>query len=113
MTTALEGGEGSASRPAALYSRESTGTNCRGSWLGPRAGLDRYEKSPPPPGVDPQTVQAVASRYTDYATRSTVHSVNGENFPENKVTVRGADQFPLSSKLVKPYPANVENIVNS
>jgi len=81
--------------------------------LGPRASLDRYGKSRPPLGVDPQTVQPVASRYTDYVTRPTVHSVNGENFPQNKVTVRGADHFPSSSNLVKPYHANVENIVNS
>ena len=29
----------------------------------------------PPPGFDPRTVQPVASRYTDYATRSTVNVV--------------------------------------
>ena len=34
----------------------------------PRAVLDRCEKSRPPPGFDPRTVQPVASRYTDYAT---------------------------------------------
>jgi len=39
--------------------------------LGPRAGLDRCGKSCPPLGFDPQTVQPVASRYTDYATRPT------------------------------------------
>ena len=37
--------------------------------MGPRAGLDRWGKSRPPPGFDPRTVQAIASRYTDYATR--------------------------------------------
>jgi len=37
--------------------------------VGPRAGLDRRGKSRPPPGFDPQTVQPVASRYTDYAAR--------------------------------------------
>ena len=39
--------------------------------MGPRAGLDRCEKSRPPPGFDPRTVQPVASRYTPYATRPT------------------------------------------
>ena len=34
--------------------------------MGPRAGLDGCGKSRPPPGFDPQTVQPVASRYTDY-----------------------------------------------
>ena len=55
--------------PAALYSRERPGTHCIGSWVGPRAGLERCGKFPPPPGFDPRTVQPVASRYTDYATR--------------------------------------------
>jgi hypothetical protein len=37
---------------------------------GPRVGLDECENSrPPPPGFDPSTVQPVASRYTDWATR--------------------------------------------
>jgi hypothetical protein len=34
--------------------------------VGPRAGLDRAENLAPP-GFDPQTVQPVVSRYTDYA----------------------------------------------
>ena len=33
--------------------------------MGPRAGR-------PPPGFNPWTVQPVASRYTDYATRPTI-----------------------------------------
>ena len=37
--------------------------------MGSRAGLNRCGKSRPPPGFDPLTVQPVASRYTDYATR--------------------------------------------
>ena len=40
--------------------------------MGPRTGLDRCGKSrPPPPGFDPRTVQPVATRYSDYATRAT------------------------------------------
>ena len=39
--------------------------------MGLRAGLDRCGKSRPPSGFDPRTVQPVASRYTDYATRPT------------------------------------------
>jgi len=39
--------------------------------VGPRAGLDKCGKISPPPGFDPRTVQPVASRYTDYATRPT------------------------------------------
>ena len=44
--------------------------------MGPRASLDRYGKSRPPPGFDPRTVQPVASRYTDYATRPTANAVS-------------------------------------
>ena len=46
--------------PAALYSRERPGTNCAGSWVGPRAGLYRCGKFRPPPGFDPRTVEPVA-----------------------------------------------------
>jgi hypothetical protein len=45
--------------------------------VGPRAGLDRCGKSQPPPGFDPRTVQPVASRYTDYATRP-IHTAKTE-----------------------------------
>jgi hypothetical protein len=51
--------------PAVLPPRNRPGTNCIGGWIGPRAGLDSCEKSRPPPGFDPRTVQPVASRYTD------------------------------------------------
>jgi len=49
--------------PAALYLRESQGIPCTGGSVGPRAGLDRCEKSRPPPGFDPRTVQLVASGF--------------------------------------------------
>jgi hypothetical protein len=35
--------------------------------VGPKAGLDGYGKSRPPPGFDPWTVKPVASRYTYWA----------------------------------------------
>jgi hypothetical protein len=50
--------------PRPLYPRERPGTRCTGGWVGTRAGLDVCEKSRPPPGFDPRTVQPVASRYT-------------------------------------------------
>jgi hypothetical protein len=53
--------------PRPLYPRERPGTHFTGGWVGPRAGVDRYGKSRPPPGFDPRTVQPVASRYTDCA----------------------------------------------
>jgi len=33
--------------PAVLYPRERPSTHCTGGWVGPRAGLDRCEKSRP------------------------------------------------------------------
>jgi len=52
MTAALEEGEWSAARPAALYPREGPGTHFTGGWVGPRAGLDGGEISSPL-GFDP------------------------------------------------------------
>jgi len=39
--------------------------------VGPRARSGQTRNILPPPGFDPRTVQPVASRYTDYATRPT------------------------------------------
>ena len=50
-----------------LYPPERPGIHFIGGWMDARAGLDGCGKSRPPPGFDPQTVQPVASRYTDYA----------------------------------------------
>ena len=52
--------------PAALPPGKKPGTQCTEGWVGHRTGLDGCEKSRPPPGFDPSTVQPVASRYTDY-----------------------------------------------
>ena len=58
--------------------------------MGPRAGLDRCEKYRPSPGFDSRTVQPVASRYTEYPTRSTKETGNGvtNTFVGNRPTVR-------------------------
>jgi hypothetical protein len=53
--------------PAALPPGKRPGTHCLGGWVGPRTGLDGCEKSRPPPGFGPRTVQPIASRYTDCA----------------------------------------------
>jgi hypothetical protein len=58
-----------------LYPRKRPGTHCTEGWVGPRPGLDSCGKSRPAPGFDPQTVQPVASRYTDYATQPTCTGV--------------------------------------
>jgi hypothetical protein len=62
LTSALEGGERSASRSGRTLSRERTGTHYTGGWEGLRAGLGRCGKSRPHwdsiPG--PSSPQAVA-----------------------------------------------------
>ena len=70
---------GSASRLGRSYPRERPGTYCTGGWVCPRAGMDRCGKSRPPPGFDPRTVQPVASRYTDWATRPTIILFSNRN----------------------------------
>jgi hypothetical protein len=60
MTSALDGGEWSASRPGrALPPRErTTGTHCRGGCVGPRAGLDTEAGGKilsPLPGIEPRS----------------------------------------------------------
>ena len=47
MTTALEGVRVQRHVPAALYPRDRPGTDCTGSWVGPKAGLDGRKISPP------------------------------------------------------------------
>ena len=64
MTTALEGGEGSASRPGRSLPPGKTRYPLYRRLGGPQVG-----KISPRPGFDPRTVQPVASRYTDWATR--------------------------------------------
>jgi hypothetical protein len=72
LTSALAGGEWSASRPGRFTPGEKApGTHWIGGWVGPRAGLDDVEKRKflTLPGLElrPSVVQPVASRYIDYA----------------------------------------------
>jgi hypothetical protein len=71
LTSALDEGEWSASRPGRFTPRErALGTHWIGGWLGPRAVLDAVvnRKIPSPlQESNPRTpiVQLVAQRYTD------------------------------------------------
>ena len=71
MTTALEGGEGSVSRPGRSLPPGKTRYPLYRRLGGPQGLSGQVRKISPPPGFDPRTVQPVASRYTDYATRPT------------------------------------------
>jgi hypothetical protein len=66
--------------PAALPPGKRPSTHCRGGWVGPQGRSGRVRKILPPPGFNPQTVQPVASHYTDYAIpdhtlRHEIHSI--------------------------------------
>ena len=64
-------GEGSASRPGLSLPPGKTQYPFYMSLGGPQGRSGRARKISPPPGFEPRTVQPVASRYTDYATRPT------------------------------------------
>jgi hypothetical protein len=71
MTRALEGSDGSASRPGRPLPPGKTRYPLYRRLGGPQGRCDQVRKISPPPGFDPRTVQPVASRYTDWATRPT------------------------------------------
>ena len=71
MTTALEGGEGSASRPGHYLPPEKTPYQLYRRLGGPQGRSGEVQEILSPPGFDPRTVQLLASRYTDYATHPT------------------------------------------
>ena len=71
MTTALEGGERSASRPGRSLSPGKTRYPLYRRLGGPQGRSGQVWKISPPPGFDPQTIQPVASHYTDSTTRPT------------------------------------------
>ena len=68
---ALEGGEGSESRPGRSLPLGKTRYPLYRRLGGPQGRSAQVQKISPPPGFDPQTVQPVASRYTNYATLPT------------------------------------------
>jgi hypothetical protein len=72
MTTALEGGEGSASRPSRSLLPGKTRYPLYRRLSEPQGRSVQVRKISPPTGFDPRTVQPVACRYTDWATRPTI-----------------------------------------
>ena len=69
MTTALEGGEGSASHPGRSLPPGKTRYPLYRRLRGPQDRSGEVRKISPLTGFDPRNVQPLASRYTDYATR--------------------------------------------
>jgi hypothetical protein len=68
-TSALEGGEGSASRPGRFLLPGKTRYPLYRRVSGPQGRSGQVRKISPPPGFDPRTVQPVDSRYTVWATQ--------------------------------------------
>jgi len=76
-------GEGSASRPDHSLPPEKTRYSLYRRLGGLQGRSGQVRKISPPPGFVPRTVQPVASRYTDYATRPTLHLI-GTYFLKNE-----------------------------
>ena len=62
MTSALEGGEGSASRPGSTLPPGKTRYPLYRRLGGPQGRSGQVRKNSPPPGFDPRTVQPVGSQ---------------------------------------------------
>jgi hypothetical protein len=60
-------GVGGQRHAQAVFLKERRGMYCTGGWVDSGADWNGCEPSRPPLGFDPQTVQPVVSRYTDYA----------------------------------------------
>jgi hypothetical protein len=83
MTMALEGLRGQHHVPAALYPQERPITHCTGGWIGHTGWSGEVQKISPPTGFDPQTIQPVASHYTDCTTQPTDLVVEGSNIKKH------------------------------
>ena len=89
MTTALEGGEGSASRPGRSLPPGKTRYPLYRRMCGPQGRYGQVRKISPPPGFDLLTLQPLASRYTDWAT----HAVDMYNCKRVSYKVMGHTGF--------------------
>jgi hypothetical protein len=108
MTSALDGGEWSASRPGRAFTpgERTSGTHCTGGWVGPRAGLDTEDRgkilcpcrvsNPDRPVVQPVVRHYGAPNFFlkpyetrlsifDYFTQMTIGCLRGRLFSVTKV----------------------------
>ena len=90
MTTALEEGEGSASRPGRSLPPGKTRYPLYRRLGGIQGRSGQVRKISLLPGFDPRTVQPVANRYTDYATRPTHNQYKTQR--EHKLTKQNIKQ---------------------
>jgi hypothetical protein len=90
MTTALEGGKGSASRPGRSLPPGKTRYPLYRRLCGPQDRSGQVRKISPPPGFDPRTFQPVASHYTTELSGPTCLCPNRNSKPRFKFA-RGKD----------------------
>jgi hypothetical protein len=93
MTTALEGGEGSASRPGRSVPPGKTQYLLYRRLGGPQGRSGQVQKISTPTGFDPRTVQPVASRYTDWATRPALEQLECAKFQSLAAVVLKIQDF--------------------
>jgi hypothetical protein len=93
MTTALEGGEGSASSPGRSLPAGKTRYPLYRRLGGSQGQSGQVRKISPQSGFDPRTVQPVTSHYTDWTTGPTTNSY----FLQNKRNNRSAYQRSIKA----------------
>jgi len=89
MTTALEGGEWSASRPGRSLPPGKSRYPLYRRLGGPQGRSGQVRKISPPPGFNPRTVHLVASHYTDYTTPPFENRMLRKIFGSNRDKVIG------------------------
>jgi hypothetical protein len=93
MTTALEGVRGQRHAPAALLPSGKTLYPLYRRLGGPQGRSGQVQKISTPPGLDSRSVQPVASRYTDYATRPTLEQLECAKFQSLAAVVLKIQDF--------------------
>jgi len=110
MTTALEGGEGSASRPGRSLLTGNTRYPLYRRLGGPHGRSGQVRKISPPPRFDPRTVQPVASRYTDYTTWPTLRYPAHITLPGPHYATRPTLRYPAHTTLPGPHVVQLEAV---
>jgi hypothetical protein len=102
LTSALAGGEWSASRPG----RFTPGTHGTGGWVGPRACLDDTDKRKflTLPGLE---LQPVASHYIDYAILVPSHNI-GAHWKSKVHVMEFQGQCLLHFKCISGAPTGIQ-----
>jgi hypothetical protein len=78
-------GIGAQQHPPAPLPQERPGTFCAQVWVGFGGDLDGYQKISTPPAFEPETIQPIASCYTDCAVRTVIAVVRFDIY--HKVTI--------------------------